>query len=50
MNTLKIKKVILIVWMTVAFSLGTGIVGTQLGLETTPAAYACGGAGQGGGC
>ena len=49
MNTLKLKKVALIVWIALTLSLGTGIVGTQLGFESTNAAYACGG-GNGGGC
>ncbi len=49
MNTLKLKKVALIVWMALAFSFGTGIVGTQLGLSTTGTTFACGGS-NGGGC
>lgn len=49
MNTLKFKKVALIVWMALALSFGTGIVGTQLGLGTTATTFACGG-GHGGGC
>lgn len=49
MNTLKIKKALLIVWMALTLSFGTGLIGAQLGFETTPATFACGGA-HGGGC
>lgn len=49
MNTLKLKKAVLIVWMALALSFGTGIVGAQIGFDTTPATHACG-AGNGGGC
>ena len=49
MNTLKIKKAVLIVWIALALSFGTGVVGTQLGFEATSTSYACG-TGHGGGC
>ncbi len=49
MNTLKIKKAVLIVWMTLALSFGTGIAGVQLGFNSISATYACG-SGHGGGC
>ena len=49
MNTLKIKKAVLIVWMTLALSFGTGIAGVQLGLDTVATTFACGGS-NGGGC
>ena len=52
MNTQKFNKAIVIVWMALALSFGTGIVATGLGFEGVTTSYASGGAncGGGGGC
>lgn len=49
MTILKTKQRLAVLWLALALTFGSGIVTTQIGFDTTPAAYACG-AGNGGGC
>ena len=47
-NTLTIKKAVLIVWLALTLSFGTGIVATQIGIDGANVTYAgeiCGGGG-----
>ena len=48
MNTLNIKKVVVVLWLALTLSFGTGIVATQIGLDgvtVTHASDICGGGG-----
>lgn len=52
MNTQKINKAVLIIWLALALSFGGGIVATGLGLDGVAVTHAGGGinCGGGGGC
>ena len=50
MITKHIFKFFVAVALFVAVVGGSGVAGDALGLEVTPSAYACGGAGAGGSC
>jgi len=49
MNTKNITKLFFAVMLTLAITMGSGIITEQTGLSLTPAVYACGNSG-GGGC
>ena len=51
MNTLNIKKAVIVVWLALAVLVGPSVVGSSLGLDLVPQTHACGlGSGTGGGC
>ena len=50
MNTKNITKLFFAVALTLAITLGSGIVTDQIGLSITPSVYACQHGGGGGGC
>lgn len=49
MNTLNIKKAVIVLWLALTLSFGTGIVATQIGLDGVNVTQA-GGMCSGGGC
>jgi hypothetical protein len=49
MSTKCIAKFLIAVALTIATIVGSGVVTEQIGLDSTPTAYACNGSG-GGGC
>ncbi len=50
MNTKQMTKLFFVVLLTLAATVGSGILAEQIGLSLTPAVYACSGSGSGGGC
>ena len=41
MNSLKIKQTVAAIWLAIALTFGGGILSSQLGTDTVPAAHAC---------
>ena len=50
MNTLKINKAIIVIWLAVSLLVGGGLVAPAMGLDVIPQANACVHNGSGGGC
>jgi hypothetical protein len=49
MTILNTKQRLTVLWLALGLTLGSGIIGTQIGFDIVPATYACG-SGAGGGC
>ncbi len=49
MNTLKMNKAVVVIWLAISLLVGGGLVAPAMGFDVIPQTYACGG-GSGGGC
>lgn len=49
MNTLKMNKAVVVIWLAVSLLVGGGLVAPAMGFDVIPQTHACGG-GAGGGC